>query len=53
MPQAKSRRQRLSRFVSSGAVRISINQRHQLADTAHTHRDLEARRTVGSAILLT
>jgi NADPH2:quinone reductase len=33
-------------------VRISINQRYPLADAARAHRDLEARRTVGSSILL-
>lgn len=38
--------------LKSGAVRISINQRYPLADAARAHRDLEARRTVGSSILL-
>lgn len=38
--------------VRSGAVRVSINQRYPLAEAARAHRDLEARRTVGSSILL-
>jgi NADPH2:quinone reductase len=33
-------------------VRISVKQRYPLADAARAHRDLEARRTVGSSILL-
>jgi len=37
--------------LKSGAVRVSINQRYPLADAARAHRDLEARRTVGSSIL--
>ena len=38
--------------LKSGAVRISVRQRYPLADAARAHRDLEARRTVGSSILL-
>ncbi|MFY9815902.1 MAG: quinone oxidoreductase [Pseudolabrys sp.] len=38
--------------LKSGAVRISVKQRYPLADAARAHRDLEARRTVGSSILL-
>jgi NADPH2:quinone reductase len=38
--------------LKTGAVRISINQHYPLADAARAHRDLEARRTVGSSILL-
>jgi NADPH2:quinone reductase len=38
--------------VSSGKVRIEINQRYALKDVAQAHRDLEARRTTGSTILL-
>jgi NADPH:quinone reductase len=38
--------------VTSGNVRIDINQRYQLKDAAQAHRDLEARRTTGSSILL-
>ena len=39
--------------VGSGAVRIEINQRYALEDAAQAHRDLEARRTTGSTVLLT
>ncbi len=38
--------------VRSGAVKIPVNQRYRLADAAQAHRDLEARRTTGSTILL-
>ncbi|MBA3997482.1 MAG: quinone oxidoreductase [Candidatus Accumulibacter sp.] len=38
--------------VTSGQVRIEINQRYALADAAQAHRDLEARKTTGSTILL-
>ena len=38
--------------VKSGAVRITINQRYPLAEAARAHRDLEARRTSGSSILI-
>jgi NADPH2:quinone reductase len=38
--------------VASGAVRVEVRQRYPLADAARAHRDLEARRTIGSSILL-
>jgi len=38
--------------VASGAVKIEINQTYSLADAAQAHRDLEARKTTGSTILL-
>lgn len=38
--------------VLSGDVRIEINQRYALADVQQAHRDLEARKTTGSTILL-
>lgn len=38
--------------VASGQVRVEINQRYALRDAAQAHRDLEARRTTGSTILL-
>ncbi|HVO08616.1 MAG TPA: quinone oxidoreductase [Burkholderiaceae bacterium] len=38
--------------VSSGAVKIRIDQRYSLAEVAQAHRDLEARKTTGSSILL-
>ncbi|TQV79830.1 quinone oxidoreductase family protein [Denitrobaculum tricleocarpae] len=38
--------------VGSGAVKVAINQRYPLAEAADAHRDLEARKTTGSTILL-
>ncbi len=38
-------------MVTSGAVKIRIDQRYPLADAAQAHRDLEARATTGSTIL--
>jgi NADPH2:quinone reductase len=38
--------------VISGAVRVEINQTYALRDTAQAHRDLEARKTTGSTVLL-
>jgi NADPH:quinone reductase len=38
--------------VQSGAVKIEINQTYPLAETAQAHRDLEARKTTGSTVLL-
>jgi NADPH2:quinone reductase len=38
--------------VTSGTVKIPVNQKYALKDTAQAHRDLEARKTTGSTILL-
>ena len=38
--------------VTSGQVKIRIDQRYALADVAQAHRDLEARKTTGSSVLL-
>ncbi len=38
--------------VQSGAVKIRIDQRYPLAEVAQAHRDLEARKTTGSTVLL-
>ena len=38
--------------VGSGKVRIEVNQSYALTDVATAHRDLEARKTTGSTILL-
>jgi NADPH2:quinone reductase len=37
--------------VTSGQVKIRIDQRYALADVAQAHRDLEARKTTGCTIL--
>jgi NADPH2:quinone reductase len=38
--------------LRSGAIKVRIEQRYPLEDVVRAHRDLEARRTVGSPILL-
>ncbi|MBL8363448.1 MAG: quinone oxidoreductase [Rubrivivax sp.] len=38
--------------VGSGAVKIRIDQRYPLAEVAQAHRDLEARKTTGSTVLV-
>jgi NADPH2:quinone reductase len=38
--------------IGSGVVRIEIGQTYALQDAEQAHRDLEARRTVGSTVLL-
>ena len=42
----------LFEVVGSGKVKIEINQTYPLADAAQAHRDLEARKTTGSTLLL-
>ena len=42
----------LFEMVGSGQVRIEVNQTYPLAEAAQAHRDLEARKTTGSTILL-
>lgn len=39
-------------MVESGKIKIEINQRYALKDVAQAHRDLEARKTTGSTILV-
>lgn len=38
--------------VASGAVEVVVGQRYPLADAAQAHRELQARRTTGSTLLL-
>ncbi|QID18924.1 quinone oxidoreductase [Nitrogeniibacter mangrovi] len=38
--------------VGRGIVKVEINQRYALAEAAQAHRDLEARRTTGSTVLV-
>ena len=42
----------LFEVVQSGAVKIRIDQRYPLAEAAQAHRDLEARKTTGSSVLM-
>ncbi len=44
--------QELFDIVLSGGVTIDINRRYSLKDAVQAHRDLEARKTTGSSILL-
>ncbi|HHN73580.1 MAG TPA: quinone oxidoreductase [Thermopetrobacter sp.] len=39
-------------MVTSGKVRISVDQRYPLAEAARAHADLEARRTTGQTVLI-
>jgi NADPH2:quinone reductase len=38
--------------VTSGRVKVTVNQTYALADAARAHRDLEGRKTTGSSVLL-
>jgi len=38
--------------VSSGAVKVRVNQRYALADAGRAHADLEGRRTTGTTVLI-
>ncbi len=42
----------LFEVVLDGAVKIAVNQTYPLAEAARAHRDLEARKTTGSTVLL-
>jgi NADPH2:quinone reductase len=42
----------LFEVVDKGVVKIPVNQKYALKDAAQAHRDLEARKTTGSTILL-
>ncbi|MEV6393023.1 quinone oxidoreductase family protein [Nocardia xishanensis] len=36
--------------VAAGRIRIEVNQRYELPDAAHAHRDLESGRSIGSSV---
>ncbi|RPH66488.1 MAG: quinone oxidoreductase [Burkholderiales bacterium] len=42
----------LFRMVGSGKVKIEIDRRYRLADAVQAHRDIEARETTGSSVIL-
>jgi NADPH2:quinone reductase len=42
----------LFEVVSTGAVKVEVNQTYPLKDAARAHRDLEARKTTGSTVLI-
>jgi len=39
-------------LIESGRINIQVNQTYQLQDVAQAHRDLEARKTTGSTVLI-
>lgn len=39
-------------LIGSGVLKVNIDQRYALKDAAQAHRDLEARRTTGSTVLI-
>ena len=39
-------------LISDGTLKVEINQRYKIADTARAHADLEGRKTTGSTILI-
>ena len=50
--ELKANAAELFQVVANNQVKIAVNQQYVLADAEHAHRDLEARKTVGSTILL-
>ncbi|NQU69654.1 MAG: quinone oxidoreductase [Rhodospirillales bacterium] len=46
------RARELFRVVANGTVKIEVNQTYALKDAAQAHRDLEARKTTGSTVLI-
>ncbi len=48
----KETAQDLLDIVKSGKVKIPVNQRYALKDAANAHRDLEARKTTGTTVLI-
>ena len=43
---------RVLAHIGSGVLRVNVDQRYALADAAQAHRDIEARRTTGSTVLV-
>lgn len=50
--ELKAAARELFAAVTSGKLKIRIGQRYPLAEAAQAHRDLEARRTTGSTVLI-
>lgn len=51
-PDLEASAKALFDMVASGKVKIDVNQRYKLADAAQAHRDLEARKTTGTTLLI-
>jgi NADPH2:quinone reductase len=43
---------RVLELIGSGVLKVNVDQRYALKDVAQAHRDLEARRTTGSTVLI-
>ena len=39
-------------LIADGTLKVEINQRYPLSETAKAHADLESRRTMGSTVLM-
>lgn len=50
--EARAGAARVWEMVASGSVSVTVGQTYPLADAAQAHRDLEARKTTGSTLLL-
>ena len=50
--ETMARARDLFKAIKTGAVKISVNQRYKLKDAAQAHKDIEARKTTGSTVLL-
>ena len=50
--EAQAGAAKLWQMIASGAVKVSIGQTYPLLEAAQAHRDLEARKTTGSTLLL-
>jgi NADPH2:quinone reductase len=51
-PEMLARAQDLFEAMRAGAVRVVVRRRYALAEAERAHRDLEARRTAGSSVLI-
>jgi NADPH2:quinone reductase len=51
-PELESSARELFELIGRGTIRIEIGRNYALQDAAQAHRDLEARQTVGSTVLL-
>jgi NADPH2:quinone reductase len=51
-PELEASARTLFRMVTSGKVKIEVNQSYPLKDAAKAHRDLEGRKTTGSTLLI-
>ena len=50
--ETMARARDLFKAIESGDVKISVNQRYKLKDAAQAHKDIEARKTTGSTVLI-